>query len=211
LSMLVDRTFSGSNNYMIENSVKMMAVFAEMIIFDGRIGPIQQDRIGCMLAYQSVEKIKRFVGYSGTRQYGYLNLYIGHSNIIMVLRENSSFSQAVLDYLISLMDYLIEEEYIVKADVEDLGGLGRMIVGSSDQIADAVNHISSIMLLQNRIKAYLIINVKDDSRKQSEVAVMKEMILLIQHDIKSYKTIFMNRVPHNTVLGTLIDSFQKVL
>jgi len=92
-----------------------------------------------------------------------------------------------------------------------LGGLGRMIVGSSDQIADAVNHISSIMLLQNRIKAYLIINVKDDSRKQSEVAVMKEMILLIQHDIKSYKTIFMNRVPHNTVLGTLIDSFQKVL
>lgn len=186
LNDVLQRSFLCRNFYIIEQCVKMYSVFAEMIIFNNTLGPLQKERIGSTLAYHSIEAIKRFTDMeSAAQRFNTIRLYIGTTNILSVLEENSKFGDTVFICLIDLIDHLIKNGKIRKYDMEELGDLCRLIIADSAKIQNAGNYVSDILRLQAKLKSQCFKEILK-GEKGTDFQRQKEMAALIQSDIKSY-------------------------
>ena len=73
---VIERSFLSKNYYLVEECVRMLGIFTEMVVFNENMGQLQKMRIGSSLAYSSGEAIKRFVTANYPKQHSYLNLFM---------------------------------------------------------------------------------------------------------------------------------------
>lgn len=185
----------------------MSGVFVEMLIFEDGVTPFEKRQIGGTLAYQASELIKKFAKRSPFRTHGYLDLYVGSANMMIVLKENSDFSQEVFDYFVEIANFLIKEEFLVKHDLDMIGGLGRLIVAWGSEFSKVLGIMQSMLEINRSGRANIMRWLKE-GHSDLEEKELKEMASMAQNDLKSWLTMYKDRGKYNPALGALIISFQ---
>lgn len=209
LKGLVDRSFMCANTYITEHCVRMLGNFIDMLIFERGMAPFQKYHIGSMLSYESAECVKRFITRTDDRKIGFLILYVGDANIMTALEENSDFSKAVFEHFIEIFEFIIEEGRITKFDLDKVGGLGRLIIANSAKITAATDYTKALLEVNKKARASLIQEVKTGGVSPKRESALKELIVEVQKDLKSFLKIYYKRVGNNPVFEDLIKSYQS--
>jgi len=125
------------------------------------------------------------------------------------LEENSDFSKAVFEHFIEIFEFIIEEERITKFDLDKIGGLGRLIIANSAKITAATDYTKALLEVNKKARASLIQEVKTGGVSPKRESELKELIVEVQKDLKSFMKIYYKRVGNNPVLEDLIKSYQS--
>lgn len=204
---LVERAFLCKNYYVIENVVRMIGSFIEMIIFNNNLESYQKFRIGSMLAFNASGAIKKFADNKYPNQYSYLNFYVGTSHIQSLLHENSSFSQSVFDYYVDIFAHLVETDNFSKLDSEEISGLCRLIIANSKGVNDVNIYVEKIMKTQKKLKQKIFRDVISKTFKQKEIDDKRLLASNIENDFKSYLNIMERETIVNDSLKATITKY----
>lgn len=203
---LIERSFLCKNSYIVEECVRMLGIFTEIIVFNDNMGELQKERMGASLAYGSCESIKRFITLNYQSKMGYLNLFMGTSTILDALKENSRFSTSIFETFINLSEFLLEKGLVNKFENQEISGLCRLIVGYSGQITAAGGYVGQILKLQEKLKISLEEKIALNDSK-SNIRNLKELVQEINKDIKSYLNLMSTKRIVNDSLKETISRF----
>ena len=145
---VVERSFLCKNYHITEECVRMLATFAEMVFYNGNLGPLQKNRTGSMLAFHSAEAIKRISTKKELIKSSYLHFYISKTFLIDILEENQEFSKSVFDSLMEIAEYLLENNNFEYFDEDELGAVSRRMIVECSKITNVENYVKQILEFQ---------------------------------------------------------------
>jgi hypothetical protein len=144
MSELIDRSFYSQNRYINQKAVEMTGQFLRLLVQEN-VPAIPKALLGGSIAYQASKQIIRSVSPVNPNNLGYLRLYAGDSVLVSALKDNSRFSQAVFDNYVEICNSVIEMQALIKWDLRDFGGLGRLIVANAGEIGSVVQIMRSLL------------------------------------------------------------------
>jgi hypothetical protein len=205
MSQLVDRSFYSQNRYINMKAVEMTGQFLTMLVQEN-VPEIPKALLGDSIAYQASKQIIRSISPVNPNNIRYLQVYAGASVLVSALKENSRFSQIVFDNYIEICNSVIEMQALIKWDLRDIGGLGRLIVASAGEITNVVQCMRSLLEINRMARAAIKkeLGEEPDRRRRYE---LEAMMIMARKDITSWRTMQQRKAALNEELGNLIQLY----
>jgi hypothetical protein len=208
LRNLIERSFLSKNGYIIQNSVGMSRVFLEMLILENGIERQPKLLIGRSLAYGTADLVKRYISETDRHIGGFLALYLPTSSLMHFLEENSDLSEVVFRYFIDVFGHLVDNQRIIKEDLDYAGGVGRLIIAHSAKIKAADQYLTSLLEIQSRAMIGMGNQLMQQKLSKTRKEEMEDMLSGIKTDLHSFVRYSREKAPENEVLKLLVESFQ---
>lgn len=192
---IVERSFLCKNHHITEDCVKMLGSFVQMIAWTQNLGEFQRHTIGSMLSYHSANSVKRFSTMDIANKANHLRLFFSSISLMSLLKTEEPFSKSVFDNYIDLADYLSIHDKLDSFDLEDIFGLGRLIIASWNEIPTYYENLEELLLLADKI------NTNDRAKS------LREKSDMIEKGVKSFLSIMEMRNIKLPKLKELIEGF----
>jgi hypothetical protein len=205
LSQLVERSFYSENRYINLNAVAMTGQFLRMLVYEN-VQTIPKALLGSSFAYQASEFITRRISRVNPNKGGYLGLYLPNSNLVTTLKENSRFSQSVLDYYVDICNAVIDHQALISWDLKTIGELGRLIVTNAAEIATVAQVMSQLLEVNRRARAA----IKQESTEHPDrhrKYELEAMMTRVKEDLASWRSMQQRKAPSDEELGRRIQLY----
>lgn len=203
---ILDRTFLCKNYYIVENAMGIYSSFIKMIFQSDNIGKIQKERIGGALCYETADFIVKYAVRKLPKTFNYLHYYPRTSTIIQILKGNKYLGKSVVSSFKFLFRYLMNNELIVKYDIEEISTLCRLIITYSAEIENSTEYVSDLIELLKELKTEYLKDIAFNRSEGNILEKAKENVTLIQNQLKNYVNTVAQYASGNTELQNIVDS-----
>jgi hypothetical protein len=185
LSTLVDRSFLCENKYITQNAVRMMRNFLEMVLIENVESAVLEDLIGRSLSYYTLEIVKEYAAKEKTSVTGFLGLFVGHTYLVDFLKKDSRLVRSVFTDWVALAKYLIENDYYIPYDLEEIGGLGRVIVARAGEILSVLEIMSALVEINQMARRKILATLRAGKGRNAN-ASLHETVKKLDDDLRSW-------------------------